>query len=81
LWPDEEAKKYFFDKPLKHPSEDYKGGVMRSDYEMYGRFSGYFRKSMQVSKVSREQLTPDEEKKLALQDRYCLNWACRKVYK
>jgi len=42
-WPDEDAKKYFFDKPLKNPSESWKGGQVKTDFELYGRFSGFFR--------------------------------------
>jgi hypothetical protein len=25
--------------------------------------------------------TPDEEKKMLNTDKYCLNWACRRIYK
>jgi hypothetical protein len=42
-WPEEDAKKYFFDRPLKNPSESWKGGQTKTDFELYGRFSGYFR--------------------------------------
>jgi hypothetical protein len=83
-WPDEDSKKYFFDKQLKHPSEDYKGGHIRSDFEMYGRFSGYFRTPAPYKikgAPKHSALSVDDEKKQALIDRYCLNWACKKVYK
>ena len=38
-WPDEEAKKYFYDKPLKGPHDHFK-----NEFALYGRFCGYFRK-------------------------------------
>ncbi len=39
-YPDEEAKKYNFDKPIKVTSEELIG---KTDFEIFGRFSGYFR--------------------------------------
>lgn len=86
-WPDEEAKKYFYDKPLKYPGGDpSKVTQTRGDFELYGRFSGYYRSSIIVPYEPKNpgrppQLSADEEKKLNLKDRYCLNWACKKVYK
>lgn len=51
---------------------------------MYGRFSGFFRTpTPYISKnPSRPpQMSADEEKKANNTDRYCLNWACKKMYK
>ena len=42
-WPDEEAKKYFFDKPLKNPADKWKETSSKTDFELYGRYSGFFR--------------------------------------
>ena len=41
FWPDEEAKKYFYDKPMR----DDKNKSLPHEMEIYGRFSGYFRKT------------------------------------
>jgi hypothetical protein len=55
---------------------------------MFGRFSGFFRKEKgaiipyEPKNPGRPPtLSADEEKKVNLKERYCLNWACRKVYK
>jgi hypothetical protein len=64
-WPDEDAKKYFFDKQLKHPSEGGKG-QSRSEFELFGRFSGYFRTpAAYIVKGSKKHstLSADDEKK------------------
>ncbi len=42
-WPDEVAKKYFFDKPLKVISDTWNIVQGRTDFEMFGRFSGLYR--------------------------------------
>lgn len=83
-WPDEEAKKYFFDKPLKNPADNWKSPQIRTDYELWGRYSGYFRKPVPYEAKNPGRppaLTADEEKKLAIKDKICLNWACSKLYK
>ena len=66
-WPEDDAKKYFFDKPLKNPSENYKGGQNRTDFELYGRFSGFFREPVEYvpkNPPRPPQLSADDEKKL-----------------
>ncbi len=76
-YPEEDAKKYFYDRPIKH------GG---NDFETHGRFSGYFRKPAayvpmsQGGRRAQETLSADEQKKLDSKDRYCLNWACLRVF-
>lgn len=69
-WPDEEAKKYYFDKPLRYPGSMKQPDNGRSDFEINGRFSGYFRESAStiVPYEARNpgrppQLSADEEKK------------------
>ncbi len=42
-YPEDEAKKYFFDRPLKDPSQTYMGKQAKGDFELCGRFSGFFR--------------------------------------
>ena len=83
-WPEEDAKKYFFDKPVKYPKSGEVQGY-QNDFELYGRFSGFFRTpTPYVPKNSRRggpSVTPDEQKKLDAKTRYCLNWACTKQYK
>ena len=84
-WPDEEAKKYFFDRPLKYPGES-KVQPSRGDFELYGRYSGFYRRAIIVPYEPKNPgrpptLSADEEKKMNIKDRYCLNWSCRKVYK
>jgi len=69
---------------LKNPAESWKGGNGKTDFELYGRFSGFFRSPkpyVPKNPPRPPQLTADEEKKLGMKDRYCLNWACRKIYK
>lgn len=84
-WPDEDAKKYFFDRPMKNPSENWKVvPTNKTEFELYGRFSGYFRhhKHYVAKNPNRPpQISADEEKKLSMKDRYCLNWTCRKTFK
>jgi hypothetical protein len=87
-YPDEEAKKYFFDKHLKHPSHNWlrsKETNTKTDFELYGRFCGFFRTPAPYKpKNPRKrvaQLSADEEKKLLLKDKICLNWACGKIFK
>jgi hypothetical protein len=85
-WPDEDAKKYYYDKPLKYPGMS-KIDPTKGDFEIYGRFSGFYRESIIVPYEEKNpgrpnvHLTADEEKKLNMKDRYCLNWACGKIYK
>lgn len=86
-WPDEEAKKYFYDRPVKYPGEiTAKGNFGKGDFEIYGRYSGFYRKSTIIRYEPKNpgrptNLSADEEKKIIMKDRYCLNWACRKIYK
>lgn len=44
-YPDEEAKKYFFDRALRNPSDNWKGDPNggKTDFELYGRYCGFFR--------------------------------------
>jgi hypothetical protein len=86
-YPDEEAKKYFFDRALRNPSDNWKGDPNggKTDFELYGRYCGFFRnakpyepKNPSKPKVS---MTADEEKKMNLKDKICLNWSCGKIYK
>jgi hypothetical protein len=87
-YPDEEAKKYFFDRHLKNPSDNWKRSKdkqMKTEFEIYGRFCGYFRKPVAYipknPKKPKVHLTADEEKKLNVKDKFCLNWACGKIFK
>lgn len=84
-WPDEEAKKYYYDRPLKYPG-DPKTMTGKGDFELFGRFSGFFRNTTIVPYQAKNPgrppaLSADEEKKINNKDRYCLNWACRKIFK
>jgi len=87
-YPDEEAKKYFFDRHLKNPSDNWKRSKdkqIKTEFEIYGRFCGYFRKPVAYipknPKKPKVHLTADEEKKLNVKDKFCLNWACGKIFK
>jgi hypothetical protein len=69
---------------LKNPSENWKGAPTRTDFELYGRYSGIFRKPVPYvpnNPGRPPQLSADEEKKLSVKDKICLNWACGKNYK
>lgn len=74
---------------MRNPAEDWKRGKggpgYRTDFELYGRFCGYFRKPVAYQPKNpskpRQTLTADEEKKLNLKEKMCLNWACGKIYK
>jgi len=62
-WPDEDAKKYFFDKPLKNPSTQWKEKQTKTDFELFGRYSGYFRQPepyVEKNPGRPPQLSPDE---------------------
>ena len=86
-YPDEDAKKYFFDRALRNPSDNWKGNPNggKTDFELYGRYCGFFRNAQpyQPKNPSKPKvtLTADEEKKMNLKDKICLNWSCGKIYK
>lgn len=78
-YPDEEAKKYFYDKPAIGNIQD-----KRAEFEAYGRFCGVFRKTEAYqtrTKRPAHKLSADEEKKMNLKDKICLNWACGKIFR
>ena len=83
-FPDEEAKKYFYDKPLK-PIGDYtKQKAVANEFELYGRFCGVFRESktyIEKNPPEKPYISNDEKKKMDQLDKVCLNWACGKTYK
>ena len=79
-WPDEEAKKYFYDKP-KRP--DYTI-PLRDEFAQFGRFNGLFRQVKQykiVGEVTVVKIPVDQQKKLDALERKCLNWGCSDTYK
>lgn len=87
-YPDEEAKKYNYDRHLRNPSDAWKRAKDKNpkgDFELYGRFCGYFRKPVTYHPKNpskpRQTMTADEEKKMNLKDKFCLNWACGKTFK
>jgi hypothetical protein len=51
---------------------------------LFGRYSGFFRSPapyIAKNPPRPPQISADDEKKLAMKDRYCLNWACAKIFK
>lgn len=69
---------------MKYPSSEKKEVDNRTDFEKWGRFSGYFRKNLpyQPKNPGRPaQLSGDDEKKMNAKEKYCLNWACGKKFK
>ena len=50
---------------------------------MYGRFSGVYRdpKPYDFKLKGGPTMSAEDERKANAKDRYCLNWACRKIYK
>lgn len=89
VWPEEEAKKYFYDRPLKNEAERYKLVYAKErpphDFQIYGRFCGVFRvpKPYRAHNPGRPdaEITPDEQRKMDNTERYCLNYACKKIFK
>ena len=60
-------KKYFFDKPLKNVADTWKSSSAKTDFELYGRFSGFFRTPTPYVPKNPSRpptLTADEQKKL-----------------
>jgi len=60
--------------------------IGKGEFELFGRFSGFYRSSTIVPYLAKNPgrpptLSADEEKKMNTKDRYCLNWACKKIYK
>lgn len=71
-FPEEEAKKYFYDKPLKPIGDFGSQNMYASEYEQYGRFCGIFREAKQyVDKNPPEKphISRDEQKKLDVLDK------------
>ena len=89
VWPEEEAKKYFFDRPLKNEAERYKIVYAKQkpphDFLLFGRFCGVFRKPLPYKALNPNrpdsEITPDEQRKMDNTDRYCLHYACKKTFK
>ena len=79
-WPSEEAKIYFVQKSVVNP------GIIR-DYkpEAFSKtavWSGFFRKSEPyLSKANQQKMKLQKEIETENEPRYCLNWACEKVFK
>jgi len=83
IYPDEEAKIYFFPDPNLNP------GIYRENKSMieglfhkYGRMSGYFKgvkeymdKNSKFDKKEKIQRSLDEKRK-----KYCLNWGCEQYF-
>lgn len=79
-WPDEEAKKYFYDKPLKPPIGCHQSG---NPFEIYGRYCGVFRKVedyVEKNPVEKDELSGDEQRKLDAMQRVCMHWGCNDAY-
>lgn len=87
-WPDEDAKKYFFDRPLKIAAELYKTVLSKDkpvgDFELWGNQCGVFRAAAPYKPVNpniRSDCTPEEQRKLDATDRYCMHFACKATFK
>lgn len=83
-FPDEEAKKYFYDKPLKSIGSIASGKNVANEFELYGRFWGLYRNTKQyVPKNPPEvvHISRDEQKKLDQLDQVCLHWGWGKTFK
>ena len=83
-FPDEEAKKYFYDKPLKPIGVVESGKNVANEFEIYGRFCGLYRDTkLYIPKNPPEkvQISRDEQKKLDQLDQVCLHWGCGKIFK
>ena len=64
-FPDEEAKKYFYNKPLVQISNYAKDNDMTSEFEKYGRFCGVFLESkpyVEKNPPQKPHITRDEQK-------------------
>lgn len=89
LWPDEESKKYFFDRPLKAAHLKYTYALSKerppSDFQLFGRFCGVFRNPAPYKPVNpgrpNAELTVEEQRAMDNTDRYCLNYGCKKTFK
>jgi hypothetical protein len=89
MWPDEEAKKYFFDCPLKNAADKYKLVYAKErplgDFEQFGRYCGVFRTAQPYKALNpgrpNMDISPEEQMKLDKMDRYCLHYACKKTFK
>jgi hypothetical protein len=71
-FPEEEAKKYFYDKPLKQVGNYGHQNSFASEFEHYGRFCGIFKiHQPYVAKNPPEKIiiSKDEQKKLDMLDR------------
>ena len=57
---------------------------LRGLFKVYGRRSGYFKKTQKYEeKISPDKREPTKEEldAIANEDRYCLHWGCEKVYR
>lgn len=83
-FPEEEAKKYFYDKPLKPIGNYNQQNQYANEFELYGRFCGIFREAkpyVEKNPPQKLHISRDEQKKLDQLDKVCLHWACGKVFK
>jgi len=83
-FPDEEAKKYFYDRPLKPIGGYAKQNQYANEFEIFGRFCGIFREAKVYTEKNppvMEHVSRDQQKKLDQLDQVCLHWACGKEYK
>ena len=83
-FPEEEAKKYFYDRPLINVGTFASMKNVASEFEVYGKFWGVFRKTQNYipkNPPEKPYISRDEQKKLDQLDQVCLHWACGKVFK
>ena len=83
-FPDEEAKKYFYNKPLVKIGNYEKDNRMASEFELYGKYCGVFLESkpyIEKNPPEKPHISRDDQKKLDKLEKVCLNWACGKIYK
>lgn len=79
-WPSEDAKIYFVQKAVVNPGiiRDYK----TESFSKTAVWSGFFRKSEPYeSKANKTKMKQQREIETENDGRYCLNWACEKVFK
>ena len=83
-FPEEECKKYFYDRPLLNVGTFPTIRNVANEFEIYGRFWGVFRKTREYIPKTLPQkpyISRDEQKKLDQLEQVCLHWAWGKVFK
>jgi len=82
-FPEEESKKYFYNKPLVKVGNYEKDNSYASEFELYGKYCGVFLESkpyIEKNPPEKPHVSRDEQKKLDKLDKVCLNWACGKTF-